>query len=216
MVASGRGQNSLQRGNRFLTSCILLLVFLFNTEPLTSSEGMWALRSGRVTEQIPNVNGASLYFGANIGSSNLMSLQELLGAISGGDRSIVVPLAAHLLSEGKLEMATLYWEMDGCDLPATRNDLLDALAWFGRYELYPVMSLNPPVPADKEGSIHSDQCGAICTLGWMKPRADGLFHGDELVSAEDIQLLAEFFTTVDPSLTRLPASTLEELFRGLR
>ena len=203
-----------------MISCILSLLFLIHAEPQTPSEGMWALRAGQVTEQIPNVIGATLYFGANIGNANFMSFEELREAISSGDRSMIVPLAARYVSEGNLEMATMYWKLDGLDLPATRNELLDALAWFGRYELYPIMSLNPPVPADKEGSMHSDQCGAVCALGWMKPRADGLFHGDELVSAEDIQLLAEFFSTVDPNLTRLPASHLEQLFRfggdGLR
>ncbi|MCP4648077.1 MAG: hypothetical protein GY852_10170 [bacterium] len=199
-----------------LTSCsVLILVLQFSLELSTPSQGMWFLRAGqtRTTQPLPQVMGASLYLQSNVAYSAELPVDAILDAVSSGDRSMIVPLATLLISWGEFALAEEYWEMKGADIPCTRNDLLDALAWYARFDLYSTMSLNPPVPADMEESMHADHCAAICALGWMRPREDGLFHGSELVSAEDIQLLAGFFANVDPDQTRLPQKVLNTMFQ---
>ena len=175
---------------------------------------MWELRAGRETGEIPPVMGAFLYFSSINGSDEDYSAEELLNGIAGGDRSMIVPLTALLVSEGKTDISEIYWEMNGQDLPATRNDVLNALSWFGRFTLYPVMALNPAIPADMEGTMHSDQCAAVCALGWMITRKDGLFHGEELLSSEDIKILSSFFPAVSPDLRFIPRSYIDHCFQS--
>ncbi|MCK5131517.1 MAG: hypothetical protein KAR40_05130 [Candidatus Sabulitectum sp.] len=173
---------------------------------------MWNLRAGRETAGVTSVMGASFYIRAKMSFMVEFSDDDLLRAIRGGDNSMAVPLTALLVSEGRTGSAEIYWELQGQELPATRNELLDALSWFGRYELYPAMALNPAIPPDMEGTMHSDQCGAVCALGWMVIREDGLFHGDELVSPSDIQILSIYFPGVNSAMKYIPASSLEYLF----
>ncbi len=189
---------------------VLLILALFTTER-TPVQVMWDLRSGRETSSIPAIMGSSLYLMANMNSTDL-SAENLFEGIIGGDQSLVVPLTALMVSEGRPLLGEIYWELEGSELPATRKDLLNALAWFGRYELYPAMALNPPVPSDMEGTLHSDQCGAVCALGWMTTRKDGLFHQDELVSPLDIQILSLFFSEIDSSISYMPLSLMNQLF----
>ena len=191
---------------------IFLLLLLF-ADPQTPLQGIWALRAGRETATVPAVMGASLYFRAGMSSYEEISINDLLSGIEGGDISMIVPLTALLVSEGRIDLAEIYWERKGLDLPATRNALLAALVWFGRYELYQTVALNPAVPPDMEGTIHSNQCGAVCAIGWMTTREDGLFHGEELVSPADIQILSRFFPGVNPDMRYLPADSLDCMFR---
>ena len=174
---------------------------------------MWALRAGRETAGIPSAAGALVYYNAVHSLTREFSTDELIRRIGGGDRSLIVPLTALLVSEGRTDLAEIYWGLGGMDLPATRNDLLNALAWFGRYELYPLMALESPAPPDMEGTLHADQCGAVCALGWMIPREDGLFHREELVSSADIQRLAGFLSVIDPGITYLSKRSLDHIFQ---
>ncbi len=171
------------------------------------------LRAGSQTATIQAVMGSSLYSRACTASANEFSRDNLLDGIKGGDISMIVPLAALLVSEGRADLAEVYWEMEGRDLPVTRNDLLDVLSWFGRYELYPIMALNPTVPSDMEGTMHSDQCGAVCALGWMTVREDGLFHCEELVSPADIQILSGFFPGVNSEMKYIPSGFLDSMLK---
>jgi hypothetical protein len=65
-----------------------------------------------------------------------------------------------------------------------------------------------------EGALHSDQCGGVCALGWMRTREDGLFHGEELVSTFDIKILSNFFPAVDTSVKYISSSSLESVFQS--
>lgn len=189
---------------------ILLILALFAADQ-TQVQIMWDLRAGHETSSIPAIMGSSLYLMANMHSTDL-SAGSLLEGITGGDQSLVVPLTALMVSEGRPLLGEIYWELEGNELPATRKDLLHALAWLGRYQLYPAMALNPPVPPDMEEILHSDQCGAVCALGWMTTREDGLFHQDELVSPLDIQILSLYFPEIDASMSYMPLSQMNHLF----
>ena len=192
---------------------MFFIILTILTTLQTPSQDMWALRSGMETTRIPSAPGAPVYFNAVLSLTREFTTEELIRGIGGGDRSLIVPLTALLVSEGRTDLAEIYWGLGGMDLPATRNDLLNALAWFGRYELYPLMALESPVPPDMEGTLHSDQCGAVCALGWMIPREDGLFHCEELVSAADIQRLAGFLSVIDPGMTYLSKRSLDHIFQ---
>lgn len=194
---------------------MILLMLLLAADIKTPIQSTWDLRSGHVTDGIPVMMGASLYYNINKIPTDGYSCTDILRIIEGGDISMVVPLATLAVSEGNIDLAEIYWKLEGRELPATRGALLAALAWFGRHELYPVMSRNQEVPSDMEGTMHSDQCGAVCTLGWMTTRADGLFHADELVSPSDIRILSQYFPSVDPSMKYLFSSSLDHMFREL-
>ncbi len=194
---------------------ILLLILLIAGEQ-SQVQDIWELRAGNLTESISIAAGATLYYNIMTSAMQDYSSEYLLSGIDGGDISLTVPLAALLVSEGKPALAELYWSLEGRELPATRNDLLDALAWFGRYELYPVMALNPAIPADMQGTMHQDQCGAICALGWMITRPDGMFHGDDLVSVSDIHILSNYFANVSDEMEFISTTSLEFIFLSER
>ncbi len=172
---------------------------------------MWELRAGLVQETTPMALGASLYVIANSSETSYLSDEAIIRFIDGGNRSMIVPLTSFLVSDGKTKLAEIYWRLQGYDLPATRSDLLDALAWFGRHELYTVMALKPEIPEDMIGDMFSEQCAAVCHLGWMTTRQDGLFHGDELVSYADIRILSSFLYIENPQASFLSVSSLENL-----
>lgn len=190
---------------------IFLILFLLSDIP-SPAQVMWDLRAGRPTEVIPVIVGAPVYFRANMLQTDDLSEYDLTSMIGGGNKSMLVPLTAHMVSEGRTGVAEIYCELDGLQLPATRLDLLNALAWFCRHELYSVMALEPVIPSDIEGSMHSEYCGAVCALGWMITREDGLFHGDQLVSPSDIRILSIYFPSVVPTLKFLPRASLDHLF----
>lgn len=193
---------------------MIFLILLLLADAQSPVQDAWNLRAGRETAGVPQVMGASLYIRANMSSMVEFSGDDLLNGISEGDNTMIVPLTALLVSEGRTGSAEIYWELQGHELPATRNELLDALSWFRRYELYPAMALNPAVPSDMEGTMHSDQCGAVCTLGWMATREDGLFHGAELVSPSDIQILSVYFPGVDPAMKYITGGSLEYMLQA--
>lgn len=196
-----------------LECCIMIvLLFILMAGEQSQVRDIWELRAGNLTESVSVAAGAPLYYNITTSVIQDYSSEHMLSGIDGGDVSLTVPLAALLVSEGKTALAELYWSMEGRELPATRNDLLGALAWFGRYELYPVMALNPEVPTDMQGTMHQDQCGAICALGWMVTRPDGLFHGDDLVSASDIHVLSNYFANVSYEMEFISTNSLELIF----
>ncbi len=75
------------------------------------------------------------------------------------------------------------------------------------------MATGPPVPEDMEGRLHSDHCAAICAIGWMAPRGNGLFHGEDLISPGDIHRLSGFFPSVGSRRRFITLSELDRLFR---
>jgi len=190
---------------------ILILALLVSGSQFSVGDS-WLLRAGGEAVGNPLDMVSYLYSDANTVLLSDISFSAATDRIKGGDASIVVPLVAFLVSQGEMELAETCWNLHGTDLPATRSDLLDALSWFGRFELYREMALNPAIPPDMEGKIHSDQCGAVCSLGWMRTRIDGMFHGDEIVSPLDIKVLSIYFPVVDASAEYITVAEIESLF----
>lgn len=191
----------------------MLIVLLTISGLQFSTIDIWSLRSGYSTGGVPQGVWASLYFSAVTAYEDQLFSDQLLTSISRGDRSMIVPLTSRLVASGNTDLAGIYWNTSGTDLPATRNDLLNALSWQTRYDLYRVMAGGPVVPPDMEGAMYSGQCAAICFLGWMSVRSNGDFRPDDLVSPSDIQLLSQYFGGFPCSLKYLPLSALDSIFR---
>jgi len=187
---------------------LILSIVLSQIQP--PEDALWELRAGNVVSVNSGMPRISiLYFSNNQGINLHATMQDLLAQISNGDRSVVPLLSALLVSKGNLSLAEFYWQINGEELPATRIQLLELLAWFGRFELYSLVSLSPPVPPDLLDTQYSNESAAICAIGWMRPRADGLFHGEQLVSQEDLQLLFNSFPEVDSFQTVRTLDSLE-------
>ena len=121
----------------------------------------------------------------------------------------LVYLTASLVASGNVSEAEKYWN-NPFDPPATRFDLLSALAWNGRYQIVAAGNTQQ-VPPDMTGRTISDKCASICALGWMEVREDGLFHGEELVTRGDIVVLSRFFADIDTGVSFLFLSELDRL-----
>jgi hypothetical protein len=173
---------------------------------------IWSLRAGSYTGEIPSA--ASLYFSAAAGSEDQMPGDQLITEVSMGDRSMLIPLASRLVASGDTDLAVIYWNTTGINLPVTRNELLNALAWYARFDLYPVMATRPPVPSDMEETMYSAQCAAICSIGWMRVRNDGYFHADDVVSPGDIQILSRYLEGFSSSMEYLPVSYIDSVFHS--
>jgi len=191
---------------------LVLVLLLADSQP--SNESLWLLRAGREAGGNPLEVASYLYTSAGEISISDIPFTAAADGIKGGDASMLVPLAASLVSRGETELAEICWGLRGMELPATRKDLLDALSWFGRYELYTQMAQNPAIPPDMEGKMHSDQCGAACALGWMRIRSDGMFHGDDVVSPFDVKVLSIYFPAVDASAEYITITELESIFQS--
>ena len=158
-----------------------------------------------------SVRGGSAYFRAVGHSFSAMSTNDLRDGLISGRTQLVIPLAASLVRTGELFSAELYW-INRENPPATRGELLSALAWHGRFDLYSMMISRLDNPPDMEEGLHGDHCAAVCSAGWMQLRSDGLFHPEELVSKGDLLLLSFYFTGLEDS-SWLPLDELDGFFR---
>jgi hypothetical protein len=98
-----------------------------------------------------------------------------------GNRDVLVPLVCFLVELGRIEEAEAYMAGMGIEVPATRRDLAVAAAWYGRFDVYPLMVHDLAIPADLEGDSRELQFAAVIALGWIDLAPDGLFHGEELL-----------------------------------
>ena len=98
-----------------------------------------------------------------------------------GNRNVLVPLVCFLVELGRVEEAETYMVGMGVDVPATRRDLAVAAAWYGRFDVYPLMVRDLAIPADLEGDSRELQFAAIIALGWINLAPDGLFHGEQIL-----------------------------------
>lgn len=190
---------------------MFFLVFsLLISQTQTVEEAMWELRAGNIvtaSSSLPRI--ATLYLASNYENYQSADVDYLLEQISNGNKSLLPILTSLFVSEGNVSLAEFYWHSAGQELPASRIQLLELLAWFGRYKLYPLISLSPPVPPDLLETQYSNDCAAICAIGWMSLRSDGLFHGDQLVSEDDLQLLFRSFPEIDHTQTDRTITSLE-------
>ena len=115
-------------------------------------------------------------------------LEGIRTRIRSGDRLAFIPAVLYLLEDGRVREAELYMRLAGTDCPATRMDLAKALAWYGRYRLGATTSMMLDPPEDVESHSYAYRIAALIRLGWMRAAPDGLFHGEELVGAGDLEI----------------------------
>jgi hypothetical protein len=104
-------------------------------------------------------------------------------------------------------------------VPVTRRDLGIALSWYGRYELYSVLSSALTVPPDLEDDDYGKTLAGIVAMGWMNCTSSGLFMPDILVGPSDLQLLEGIFLPQPTIWERewIGMSSLDSLFAaGIR
>ena len=184
----------------------LIIFYLLSTS--ASADDIWQLRSGVIPVQGASVSSGSNYSSAINGLSAHMNGEELREGLESGYGRLLFPLAGNLVRSGYTAEAELFW-LHSDDAPANRGELLAALSWFGRYQLYSLMTDRAETPPDMEGRLHEDHCAAVCSAGWMTVRSDGLFHPEELVQKGDLILLSRYF----PRFSGLPFLPLSELDR---
>lgn len=187
----------------------MIIIFIAALLSGSGSDALWHLRSGSIPENGVIPSGGSVYAEAIRGVSSSLDTGEIRAKIAAGRKNLLFSLAGRLVSSGHAAQAELCWT-NPLDPPATRGDLLAALAWFGRFRLYSIIATRPEVPGDMRGRLHDDHCAAVCSAGWMVPRDDGLFHPEELVCRGDLVLLSQYFPAVRPG-SFLPLSHLDNL-----
>jgi hypothetical protein len=186
---------------------IFFLVFsLLSTA--SSSEVLWQLRSGVVPDQGISASFSSSYASAIEGQSDSMDLKSLRDGLASGREMLLFPITSLLVRSGSPGEAELYWAQYK-DPPANRGELLASLSWYGRFQLYSLMTARAETPSDMEGRLHEDHCNAVCSAGWMAVRQDGLFHPEELVLKGDLILLSEYFPRFT-GFSFLPLSQLDQ------
>jgi hypothetical protein len=122
-----------------------------------------------------------------------VSEYELKRQLDNGNRSALVPLIRLLVTHGRIDEAEVWMEGRGMMVPVTRRDLGIALSWYGRFELYSILSEGLAVPPDLEDDDYGPTLAAIVGMGWMSSSHDGRFHPDLLVGPWDLELLAGIF-----------------------
>jgi len=182
----------------------LIILCIVSTE--TSLDELWWLRSGAIASQDYPASTGSVYLASIRGTSSFMEVKELKESLLSGQNRLLFPLASRLVRSGSTGDAELFW-ITADDPPADRGELLAALAWFGRYQLYALMADRGAVPPDMSGRLHEEHAAAVCAAGWMTVRTDGLFHPDNLVMKGDLILLSRFFPRFS-GLSYLPVSKL--------
>jgi hypothetical protein len=144
------------------------------------------------------------------------SLASLESSISNGDRSALMPLVWILVRSGRTAEAEIWLEGRGILIPVTRRDLGIALAWYGRYSLYDLLSAGMPVPQDLLEDDYGSTLATVITAGWMHLCPDGLFHPDEYIGPSDLEPIAPIFFGGDLEWGRswISMSELDELFHA--
>jgi len=116
-------------------------------------------------------------------------VSALRSKLLAGDRTCLVPLVCLLVSEGRPDMAEACLEGRGMRLPATRRDLGIALTWYGRHDLFTILSSLPAIPPDLAGDDYGQSLAAVVAAGWMSLAPDGRFLPDEFIGSADLERL---------------------------
>ncbi len=163
-----------------LLSALLLLHSSILSATVDSSQEFWLMASGYGL--LEDSSGESFF-----------SETSLLNQLNNGNRKALLPLVHLLVASGRIEYAEIWMEGRGNFLPVTRRDLGIALSWYGRFDLYGVMTSDISIPPDLEDDDYSFTLAAILHLGWMNSSLDGCFHPDLLVGLSDLEILADDF-----------------------
>jgi hypothetical protein len=129
--------------------------------------------------------------------TDTLTSENLSRQINSGNRIALVPLVQSLVASGRIEDAEVWMQGRGIILPVTRRDLGIALSWYGRFELYNIMSSELTIPGDLADDDYSHSLAAILYAGWMNCSQDGSFHPDLLIGHTELELLADEFFPSD-------------------
>ncbi len=163
-----------------LLSAILLLHSSLFAAAIYSSQDFWLVASG---------------YGLLHDSTDqsVFSETSLLSQLRNGNRKALIPLVHLLVTSGRIEYAEIWMEGRGEILPVTRRDLGISLSWYGRFDMYSVMTLDLTIPPDLEDDDYAFTLAAILYMGWMNSSQDGRFHPDLFVGASDLEIVADDF-----------------------
>ncbi|MCD4776245.1 MAG: hypothetical protein K8S15_09385 [Candidatus Aegiribacteria sp.] len=163
-----------------LFSALLLFCSLV-TASVNDQQDFWLLASGY------GIMGDSV---TSTYTSEIFLLQQL----KNGNRKALIPLVRLFVSSGRIDDAEIWMEGRGEVLPVTRRDLGIALSWYGRFDLYNVISIDISIPPDIEDDDYAPTIAAILYKGWMNTSPDGCFHPNLLVGSSELELVShEFF-----------------------
>jgi len=119
---------------------------------------------------------------------------SLMNQLKNGNLKALTPLLNILVTSGRIEEAEIWMEGRGEILPVTRRDLAIALAWYGRFDLYNILSLDLPIPPDLQNDDYGSTIAAVLYMEWMNPSQDGSFYSSLLIGPADLrQISDEFF-----------------------
>jgi hypothetical protein len=191
-----------------VTRSILLLTLLILILPSPSS----AQGTGFSSDFWLQASGSGL--AADSFSVSNLSEVSLKNQLRNGNRSALVPLIRLLVSRGRPDEAAVWMEGRGRVVPVTRRDLAIALSWYGRFELYEILSNELTVPPDLQDDDYGNTIAAVLEAGWMKCSQDGWFHPDLLAGRIDIMNLSGVFFPPGISWDRdwIGMKTLDSLF----
>ncbi|MFO7626749.1 MAG: hypothetical protein R6V62_05790 [Candidatus Fermentibacteraceae bacterium] len=152
------------------------MIFLACILLSTGSDAIWLLRAGF------DAGSTSSH------STNVHVYQNTGGRVPEDPSKL--PLETSLLIwNGDPYGASVQWMIGGRDVPATRNDLLGAMVWFGRSLLTTHLGLGYTPPADMVDSRYPTHSAVVLQLGWMAGMPDGLFHPEFRLGRADLKLL---------------------------
>jgi len=152
------------------------MIFLACILLSTGSDAIWLLRAGSDAGSAPSH------------STNVHVYQYTGGRVP--EDPSTLPLETSLLMwNGDPCGASVQWMIGGRDVPATRNDLLGALVWFGRSMLTAHLGLGYAPPPDMVDSRYPTHSAAVLRLGWMAGMPDGLFHPEFRLGKADLALI---------------------------
>ena len=176
---------------------IFLLFLLLLTTPLFAdrvggSSDVWAIRAGYVPSSSTDAVlwRLHLYCLLDEGLEEEPDLDLMIRNLKAGDDYALVTIVSELVRKGLLSEARAFMEGRGVLVPATRRDLAVALAWYGRFEILDAMEYRSDPPPDLQNDTYSSQISTMLVMGWMETSPDGLFHGDNLAGARDVELAA--------------------------
>jgi len=137
--------------------------------------------------------------------------------IENGNRTALMPLIWMLVRSGRIEAAEVWMEGRGWLVPVTRRDLAIALAWYGRYGVFDILSSGPDVPPDLVDDDYGPSIGAVLEVGWMSTAPDGFFYSHIFIGPEDLDRISDiFFSTTYTEWERswISISELDLLFHS--
>ena len=122
-----------------------------------------------------------------------MSEQELTRQLKNGNIKSLIPILSLLVQSGRMEDAEIWMETRGKTAPVTRRDLAIALSWYGRFDLYGIMSVDFAIPPDIENDDLASTISAILYVGWMNTSTDGYFHPGYFIGLSELEYVSKDF-----------------------